>query len=136
MVTQRKPKAVTTSLVAPVPSPPKTVVRPAKPAVPSASKTTAKAITKKIESVGVKPIAEPDSAKPKKPKVIRDSFTFPKAEYDQLAALKGRALTLGLSVKKSELLRCGLSLLASSTDKAFVASVAGLPKVKSGRPGN
>jgi hypothetical protein len=135
MVTQRQPKAAASSLVANVPSPLKSVARPAKPTVPSVMKPIAKGITEKVGSVVTKPTLEADAAKPKKPKVVRDSFTFPKAEYDQLAALKGRALALGLSIKKSELLRCGLSLLTSSSDRAFVACVNSLPKVKSGRPG-
>ena len=46
--------------------------------------------------------------KPKKPKMVRDSFTIPKNEYEAIASLKERALKQGMSIKKSELLRAGL----------------------------
>ena len=40
----------------------------------------------------------------KKPKLVRDSFTIPKAEFAAIELLKTRAIGLGTSVKKSELL--------------------------------
>ena len=42
---------------------------------------------------------------PRKPKLVRDSFTIPKTEYAAIDELKTRAIGLGTSVKKSELLR-------------------------------
>ncbi|MGS5087414.1 hypothetical protein ACVC7V_13035 [Hydrogenophaga sp. A37] len=70
----------------------------------------------------------------KKPKLVRDSFTIPKAEYAAIDALKGRALTLGVSVKKSELLRAGLMLLQQLSDGRFKAAMAAVPTIKTGRP--
>ena len=55
-------------------------------------------------------------AKPKKPKLVRDSFTIPKAEYAVLAVLKLRAGKLGHAAKKSELLRAGIKVLAGLGD--------------------
>lgn len=72
--------------------------------------------------------------KPKKPKLVRDSFTIPKAEYAAIDALKTRAIGLGSSVKKSELLRAGLMLLLKSNDAAFKAALAQVPSLKTGRP--
>lgn len=70
----------------------------------------------------------------KKPKLVRDSFTIPKAEYAAIEALKGRALALGVAVKKSELLRAGLMLLQPLSDVRFKAAMASVPTIKTGRP--
>jgi hypothetical protein len=74
------------------------------------------------------------SAKPKRPKLVRDSFTIPKSEYAALQELKERALTVGHHAKKSELLRAGIKTLSAMTDKALLASLAAVPAMKTGRP--
>lgn len=78
---------------------------------------------------------KPDS-KPaaRKPKLVRDSFTIPKTEYAAIDELKTRAIALGTSVKKSELLRAGLMALVGMSDAAFKAAVAAVPTLKPGRP--
>lgn len=81
------------------------------------------------------PVAEPLAAAPKpKHKLVRDSFTIPKAEYAVLEALKVRAANLARPVKKSELLRAGISALNGMSDKAFLAAMNGVPSLKTGRP--
>ncbi|MEP9322497.1 hypothetical protein PPMP20_05045 [Paraburkholderia phymatum] len=65
---------------------------------------------------------------------MRDSFTMPKSDYAKIAELKQRCLDAGLSVKKSELLRAGLNLLAVSPARRLVAAVQELEAVKTGRP--
>lgn len=72
--------------------------------------------------------------KPKKPKLVRDSFTIPKNEVAVLDALKLRAAKLGRPAKKSEVLRAGIMALAGMGDAAFLATVTGVPAVKTGRP--
>lgn len=72
--------------------------------------------------------------KPKKPKLVRDSFTIPKAEYEVITALKLRAAKLGQTPKKSELLRAGIKVLAAMGDPALLASLAAVPSIKTGRP--
>jgi len=79
------------------------------------------------------PAAEPAAPKPKH-KLVRDSFTIPKAEYAVLEALKARAANLARPVKKSELLRAGISALNGMSDKAFLAAVNAVPSLKTGRP--
>ncbi len=74
------------------------------------------------------------SAKPRKIKLIRDSYAMPEAEYAQIAQLKQRLLELGESVKKSELLRAGLAQLATLDDAALQAALAGVERIKTGRP--
>lgn len=71
--------------------------------------------------------------KPKKPKLLRDSFTIPKSEYAVLAALKARANKGGRPVKKSELLRAGIKALAALPDVAFMAALGAVPALKAGR---
>ncbi|MCO4881106.1 hypothetical protein VOI32_19875 [Paraburkholderia caribensis] len=73
-------------------------------------------------------------AKKEKEKVVRDSFTMPKSDYAKIAELKQRCLDAGISVKKSELLRAGLNLLAVSPAKRLIAAVQELEAVKTGRP--
>ena len=75
-----------------------------------------------------------ESAKPRKIKLIRDSYAMPEAEYAQIAQLKQRLLELGESVKKSELLRAGLAQLATLDDAALLAAMAGVERIKTGRP--
>lgn len=70
----------------------------------------------------------------RKPKLVRDSFTIPKSEYAAIEALKTRAIALGTSVKKSELLRAGLMALVAMNDAAFKAATAAVPTLKPGRP--
>ena len=72
--------------------------------------------------------------KVKKPKLIRDSFTIPKPEYLVLDALKERAGKLARAAKKSELLRAGIKALAAMPDAAFLAALAAVPTIKTGRP--
>jgi len=88
--------------------------------------------------MNAKPVTQqakaPKAEKPKKIKVVRDSFTIPKPEFEKIDALKKRALTLGVSVKKSELLRAGLLVLSGMSDTALKAAVANVPVLKTGRP--
>lgn len=71
---------------------------------------------------------------PKKPKLVRDSFTIPKTEFAAIDTLKTRAIALGTSVKKSELLRAGLMALQGLNDMAYKAALAAVPTLKTGRP--
>ena len=72
--------------------------------------------------------------KARKPKLVRDSFTIPKAEYMVLEELKQRATKLTRSIKKSELLRAGIKALAALSDAAFLTALEQVPAIKTGRP--
>ncbi len=72
--------------------------------------------------------------KVKKPKLIRDSFTIPKAEYLVFDELKQRSARLTRQAKKSELLRAGIKILATLSDAAFLTALAQVPSIKTGRP--
>jgi hypothetical protein len=106
-----------------------------KPASPAKKASPVKAKTTQVASKQAQPKAKPAAEqKAKKPKLVRDSFTFPKDEYQAIAGLKQKALGLNHSVKKSEILRAGLMLLNGLNDKAFLSALAKVPALKTGRP--
>jgi hypothetical protein len=117
---------------------PKAAAKPAAKAVTkAAAKPAVKSVPKAVAKPVVKPVAKPKaekSVKAKKPKLVRDSFTIPKAEYTVIDDLKQRAGKLANSVKKSELIRAGIKALAAMTDAAFLAAVKVVPTIKTGRP--
>jgi len=73
-------------------------------------------------------------AKPRKIKLVRDSFCMPKDEYALIDALKARALSLGKAVKKSELLRAGILALNATNDQGLLAAIDSVESLKTGRP--
>lgn len=113
--------------------PVKKVSTPVNPATKTKAASPAKTASsaKPSTQAKAKPVAE---TKTKKPKLVRDSFTFPKDEYQAIAALKVKALGLKQSVKKSEILRAGLMLISSLNDKSFLAALNKVPALKTGRP--
>ncbi|WP_233871763.1 hypothetical protein [Paraburkholderia adhaesiva] len=93
-----------------------------------AEEVAVKAKPKREKKEGVKKVSA------KKEKVVRDSFTMPKTDYEKLAILKKKCLDAGVAVKKSELLRAGLKLLESTSEKRLLAAIAAVETVKTGRP--
>lgn len=73
-------------------------------------------------------------AKAKKPRLVRDSYAMPEAEYARIGELKKRVAALGGEVKKSELLRAGIAVLAGLDDVGLQAVLAGVERIKTGRP--
>jgi len=110
---------------------PKTAAAPAKKA-PVAKKVAAKKVAAR-KTVVAKPAPAPVAEKPKH-KLVRDSFTIPKSEYQLLEALKLRAAALKRPTKKSELLRAGIAALNAMADKALLAALNSVPSLKTGRP--
>jgi hypothetical protein len=104
--------------VKPAPAP---VAKSLKPRAKPLSKASAKAKTEKTDKV-------------KKPKLVRDSFTFPKTEYAILAELKQRAVKLAHPIKKGELVRAGIKAMAGMTDASFLMTLKAVPTIKTGRP--
>ncbi|MHB1247745.1 MAG: hypothetical protein ACYCZH_15000 [Sulfuriferula sp.] len=118
----------------------------AKPAVKPATKTLAKAPTKATEKPSSKPVTDQAAAKkgesakadknpkPKKPKLVRDSFTMPESEHDLIAAVKKRCVAKGLAVKKSEVLRAAIIGFAAQSDASVMVALQALMVIKTGRP--
>lgn len=130
--------------------PAKTAVKPAtqttakpaakQPAKPSAGKSTVTPVGKTVIAATEKDkkarkVASTDKpAKIKKPKLVRDSFTIPKDEYQVIDNLKQRSAKLGHPMKKSELLRAGIKVLNGLGEAEFKAALADVPAIKTGRP--
>ncbi len=93
---------------------------------PAAKLAARKPVTAKPESVAKKP-------KKLKVKVVRD-FSMPQVEYQQIAEIKETCLKAGLRVKKSEVLRAGLKALGEMNGAQLKRAIAGLGKIKTGRP--
>jgi hypothetical protein len=106
---------------------------PAKTTKPGVAAAPAKRSVAKPVAEAVNGAAAAQPAKPKH-KLVRDSFTIPKSEYAVLGELKQRAAGLARPVKKSELLRAGISALSRMGDKAFLTALDAVPSLKTGRP--
>jgi hypothetical protein len=112
----------------------KTAIKPTTVAKPTVKKMPAKTLTTNIVTkLAAKTLIE-KPIKPKKIKLIRDSFTIPKPEYLILDNLKLRAADLKHPVKKSELLRAGIKALAAMTDTQLLFALKAVPMLKTGRP--
>ncbi len=90
-------------------------------------------VVRKTQPVGEQQKADKPE-KPKKIKLVRDSFTMPETEYALIAALKKRCLEAGVSAKKSEILRAAVAGLAKLSDKSVVSAIRRLDVIKTGRP--
>jgi hypothetical protein len=99
-------------------SPAKKSSAPAKPAAGSAVKSAPKRVEKKAKRV----------------KVVRDSFTMPQNEYQKIAEIKTACLKAKMHVKKSEVLRAGLKVLAGLDSARLKLVLKSLEKIKTGRP--
>lgn len=134
-----KPAATTTPKKAPA-------ARKASAAAPKAA--TAKAPSKPAPQPAVQPGVKPGIApktastkpvvakteKPKKIKLVRDSLSIPKNEYEIIAVLKLRAGKLGHAAKKTEIIRAGIKAVAAMSDQALLKALQAVPSIKTGRP--
>ena len=103
--------------------------KPAKAAAPAKSaKSAAPAKADKVEK------AKKAGKREAPQKVVRDSFTMPKDDYDLIAQLKKKCAEIGIGAKKGELLRAGLKALSALSPAQLKARLAGVEKIKTGRP--
>jgi hypothetical protein len=116
-----------------------TRTKPSRPA--SAARTPVRSAARPVKPVKTVKSLEPPlssllAAAPKheRLKIVRDSFTMPKPDFELIGTLKQRALVMGREVKKSELLRAGLRSLAALPGPAFLSAVEAVPRLKTGRP--
>ena len=106
----------------------KAVATPAKPKAVKAVAPNKATLKPKAKATKVAP------ARPQKIKMVRDSFTFPETEHKRLVEMKKRLIALGMEVKKGELVRAGLEMLASLDNLKLAKAVADVEKLKTGRP--
>lgn len=117
------------------PAPKAAAAKPvAKPAAPKDEKKVEKVekIEKPVKAEKTEKIEK--AAKPKKVKQVRDSFTMPENEYAVLAQVKKSCLKAGVEIKKSDLLRIGVSLIKNLKIAELKDILAGLTPLKVGRP--
>lgn len=89
--------------------------------------------TKQDTGATPKPAAKKHK-KEHKVKVVRDSFTMPRNEYQKIAEIKTICLKSKMHVKKSEVLRAGLKMLAKLNAAQLKSMLSSLEKIKTGRP--
>lgn len=109
------------------------VTKAAKPA-PVAAEKPVKAEKPAKELKPAKPVKAEKVPKVRKPKLVRDSYAMPEAEYALIAELKKRLAALGSEFKKSELLRGGVAVLAALNDAELKAVMGRVERIKTGRP--
>ncbi|TXI28631.1 MAG: hypothetical protein E6Q60_06895 [Nitrosomonas oligotropha] len=96
--------------------------------------------TKRIKASSLAPVTQVGTEKqnkkekPRKVKMIRDSFTMPENEYNLLGELKKKCLETGVHVKKSELIRAGLINLSRLNKSLLLKAVERVEVIKTGRP--
>ena len=115
----------------------KTAPTPAAKTVAAKADPKAKPVAKvPVKTAPAAPVAAApaETVKAKKPKLVRDGFTIPKAEYLVLDTLKLRAADLKHPTKKSELLRAGIKALAAMDGAALLLALRAVPPIKTGRP--
>lgn len=115
----------------------KKVKTPAKKVPIKNASIPAKNLAKSVAKPSVKDRQRSVAKKPKndpKVKVLRDSFTMPKIEYQKIAEIKAICLKSGIHVKKSEILRAGLKVLAELNTAQLKRALNALEKIKTGRP--
>jgi len=108
----------------------------------TASTTGAKPVVSKSVASAKTPVAPPAKAVAKpigkpvkaKHKLVRDSFTMPQPDFELIDVLKQRAMNFRHAVKKGELLRAGLQVLAALPDVQLEKALARITPLKTGRP--
>ena len=100
----------------------------AKPAAAKVAPTSAKSKQKPVADTGPAEVAKPHV------KLVRDSFTMPREDWDLIQYLKERTLAFKRPTKKSELLRAGLQALVGLSDAKLQAALEKLTPLKAGRP--
>lgn len=97
------------------------------PAAPEAVEVAAPVLVAKPEKAS-------KAAKPRKQKLVRDSYAMPDSEYARIGELKKRLAGLAQDYKKSEILRAGIALLAALNDAELSAVMGRVERIKTGRP--
>ncbi len=68
--------------------------------------------------------------KPEKAKVVRDSFTMPPDEYEQIGAIRQACMKHGIAPSKAEILRAGIHILSQKSPEEIAAIIRNLPEVR------
>lgn len=103
---------------------------------PATAKKTVKHVsepaTKKLVVASAKSAVK-ETAKTPKIKVVRDNFSMPQDEYEEIAKIKASLRKNGIPVKKSEVLRAALKALGNLNMMQKKRLLAGMQKIKTTR---
>jgi hypothetical protein len=100
----------------------------------AAAKKNVKAGKKVDAKTGSKAGAEKRKLDVKHVALVRDSFTIPGDELQLLADAKKKCLKAGIDIKKSELIRIGISLVYGLGLSRLKKEKRALQPIKTGRP--
>jgi hypothetical protein len=100
----------------------------------SGSATATKKTTKAGKKVSTKAGAEKKKSDVKHATLARDSFTIPGDELQLLADAKKKCLKAAIDIKKSELIRIGISLVYGLGLSRLKKEKRALQPIKPGRP--
>ena len=67
-------------------------------------------------------------------RVVREAFTIPETEHEQIKTVRSALLSQAIAVSKSEVLRAGLLMLAEADIQTQQKVFDRLERVKTGRP--
>ncbi|WP_301102806.1 hypothetical protein [Propionivibrio sp.] len=95
------------------------------PAAPESSGGSAAKKRKRLAKVFPRPLDK----KLKEVELVREKFSMREDEHAQLVDLKQRLAALGITVKKSEMLRAGLLLLVTLDDDDLKDALTKLPAI-------
>lgn len=98
------------------------------------SEAVAKKSAKAGKKAGSKAGAEKKKLDVKHAALVRDSFTIPGDELQLLADAKKKCLKAGIDIKKSELIRIGISLVYGLGLSRLKKEKRALQPIKTGRP--
>lgn len=98
------------------------------------AKKSAKAGKKADAKAGSKAGTEKKKLDVKHATLVRDSFTIPGDELQLLADAKKKCLKAGIDIKKSELIRIGISLVYGLGLSRLKKEKRALQPIKTGRP--
>ena len=107
------------------------------PVKPKVTKSTATANTAAPKKIAVKTTTQASAAKTAKPatkvklpkiKMVRDSYSLTESDYANLIVLKKKCIAAGVKIKKSELIRVGLSCLNKLSDAALLKEAGKIAK--------
>jgi hypothetical protein len=98
------------------------------------AKKSAKAGKKADAKAGSKAGTEKKKLDVKHAALVRDSFTIPGDELQLLADAKKKCLKAGIDIKKSELIRIGISLVYGLGLSRLKKEKRALQPIKTGRP--
>ncbi|MBI5923244.1 MAG: hypothetical protein HY847_16545 [Betaproteobacteria bacterium] len=107
-----------------------------KPPQVLASKSALKpAVTQKSKTSHVsKPEKASTVAKAKKVQLIRYKFTMPETEHALIRGLKKRCLAMGVTARKSYLIRAAVLCLADLEDRAVLTALKRPAQIKTRKP--